>query len=98
MIRSSCVILYIFYVCIDGNRNNDFAMNATSGELTLQNSLNPQNASDLVYDLVLQANDSQQAVTLNLTVNVKTGNMMYCLAHLEIVMYSLYSSVITETF
>jgi hypothetical protein len=63
----------VFYVSVDGNRNSDFAIDPSSGELTLLNTLNAQNVSDLVYDLVIEANDSLNAVTLNLTVNIKTG-------------------------
>ena len=56
-----------------GNRNNDFDINATSGVLSLQNTLQPTNVSDLTYNLVLAANDTVNVAYLNVTANVKTG-------------------------
>ncbi|XP_053372975.1 protocadherin Fat 4-like [Mercenaria mercenaria] len=66
----------VTYTLLDGNRNSDFAIGPSSGALTLQNKLDPQNETELVYDLVIEANDSVNTAYLNLTVNVKTAPIL----------------------
>jgi hypothetical protein len=57
----------------DGNDDNIFAIDAESGNLTLQSALIPTTVEDLTHNIVLQANDSINSATLNLTIAVKTG-------------------------
>ncbi|XP_053372496.1 protocadherin Fat 1-like [Mercenaria mercenaria] len=62
----------VTYTITDGNRGNDFSIEPETGGLTLQNNLEPQVESDVVYFLVIEANDTQNTAYLNLTVDIKT--------------------------
>ncbi|XP_053372513.1 protocadherin Fat 4-like [Mercenaria mercenaria] len=61
----------VTYSFTDGNTDNTFSINETSGEITLATDLQPN--VTLTYSLVLQANDSAQTTDYTVTVYVKTA-------------------------
>ncbi|XP_053372968.1 protocadherin Fat 4-like [Mercenaria mercenaria] len=67
-VDTGSVVTYSF---TDGNTDNTFSINETSGEITLATDLQPN--VTLTYSLVLQANDSAQTKDYTVTVYIKTA-------------------------
>lgn len=63
----------MFFICTAGNANGDFSIDATSGEITLVNTLNA--TETLTHYLEITADDTENQASANLTINIKTGDI-----------------------
>lgn len=61
---------------IPGGDDDGYFNISNTGELSLQKPLNPQSVSDLQFILLIEANDEQNTAQLNLTVDIKTGDIL----------------------
>lgn len=69
----------MFFICTAGNTNGDFSIDATSGEITLVNTLNA--TETLTHYLEITADDTENQASANLTINIKTGDIKYSFSY-----------------